>query len=89
MPHPDLNAAMEFASHCHERLAAANRRLHFRLDPAGGRVIVEVHDLQGNVLFTVSPREALAIAEGTELEETGWNRLADASAGTSTTIDGS
>ncbi len=46
-------------------LAADDRELHFRKDEATGRVIVEVRDLDGNVLRTIPPSEALDVMSRT------------------------
>jgi len=48
-------------------LRAANRELHFRKDEASGRVIVEVRDLDGNVIRTIPPSEALDVMSGARL----------------------
>jgi hypothetical protein len=45
-------------------LRAANRELHFHKDEASGRVIVEVRDLDGNVIRTIPPSEALDVMSG-------------------------
>ncbi len=51
------------ANRAHE-LASLNRELHFRKDEKSGRVIVEVRDLDGNVLRTIPPSEALNVLGG-------------------------
>jgi FlaG protein len=45
-------------------LRAANRELHFHKDETSGRVIVEVRDLEGNVIRTIPPSEALEVMSG-------------------------
>ena len=40
-------------------MAADDRELHFRPDPASSRVIVEVRDRRGNVIRTIPPSTAL------------------------------
>jgi hypothetical protein len=45
-------------------LHADGRELHFELDEESGRLAIEMRDLAGNVLSSVSPSEALAIASG-------------------------
>jgi flagellar protein FlaG len=47
-----------------EELRAQNRELHFAKDPASGRVRVEVRDLEGNVIRTIPPSQALDIMGG-------------------------
>jgi uncharacterized FlaG/YvyC family protein len=45
-------------------LARGNRELHFSKDEESGRVIVQVRDLDGNVIRTIPPSEALAVMSG-------------------------
>ena len=47
-----------------QELAAANRELHFVKDKTSGRIIVQVRDLDGNVLRTIPPSEALDVMSG-------------------------
>ena len=47
--------------------ALRGRELHFEPNPATGRVVIQVRDLDGRVLRTVTPSEALSIASGTAL----------------------
>ena len=42
--------------------------MHFHIDDRTGQLSVEVHDLQGNVLFTVPATKALDVAAGGSLE---------------------
>jgi FlaG protein len=50
-----------------QELAGLNRELHFRKDEDTGRVIVEVRDLEGNVIRTIPPSEALDVLGGGSL----------------------
>ena len=45
-------------------LAADNRELHFSTDEESGRVIVQVRDLEGNVIRTIPPSDALMVMSG-------------------------
>ena len=45
-------------------LAANNRELHFSTDEESGRVIVQVRDLEGNVIRTIPPSDALMVLSG-------------------------
>ena len=45
-------------------LAANNRELHFSTDEKSGRVIVQVRDLEGNVIRTIPPSDALMVMSG-------------------------
>ncbi|MEA2410132.1 MAG: hypothetical protein QOC77_693 [Thermoleophilaceae bacterium] len=59
----DMHAAAQVAA----ELRAQQRELHF--ETAGnGRVIVQVRDLDGNVIRTIPPAQALEIASGAPLE---------------------
>jgi flagellar protein FlaG len=48
-------------------LAADNRELHFSTDEESGRVIVQVRDLEGNVIRTIPPSDALLVMSGAPL----------------------
>jgi FlaG protein len=62
-PAEALDAVAEARARAAE-LAAANRELHFSKDEETGRVIVQVRDLEGNVIRTIPPSEALAVMAG-------------------------
>jgi len=64
----ELRDALVAAGEAAERLAARGRHLHFATDPKSSDVIVEVHDLDGNVLGTIPPSKVLDIAAGGDLE---------------------
>lgn len=63
-PPPELMDEVAAARDRAAELAASNRELHFSTDEASGRVIVQVRDLEGNVIRTIPPSEALAIMSG-------------------------
>jgi hypothetical protein len=48
-------------------LRAANRELHFHKDKASGRVIVQVRDLEGHLIRTIPPSQALDVMAGAAL----------------------
>jgi uncharacterized FlaG/YvyC family protein len=48
-------------------LRANNRELHFHKDEESGRVIVEVRDLDGNVIRTIPPSQALEVMSGARI----------------------
>ena len=55
----EMSAAAEAA----EKLRQQGRELHF--EPTGtGRVVIQVRDLEGNVIRTIPPHEAIAVAYG-------------------------
>jgi hypothetical protein len=66
-PPAEVDQAMAVADQSYGELVAAGRALSFELDQTTSRVRVEVHDLEGNVLFTIPPSRALAIAAGESL----------------------
>jgi uncharacterized FlaG/YvyC family protein len=67
-PPESLKAEMDRASQRVDELKADGRQLHFSRDKDSGRVVVEVQDLSGNVLRTIPPSKALAIASGEKLD---------------------
>jgi len=67
-PPPEVLAAIGTASQAYDRLAASGRQLHFGIDQSSGKVVVELQDLSGNVLSTLSPSQALDIAGGEPLD---------------------
>ena len=70
-PPPEVLDAIANASESFDRLAAVDRRLHFHVEQPTGRVSVQVHDTQGNVLGTLSPSQALEVADGGTLRDPG------------------
>jgi hypothetical protein len=66
-PPPEVLEQMSVAAQVAQELHDSGRRLRFTPDPAGARVVVAVEDLDGNVLRTIPPSDALGIASG-ELE---------------------
>lgn len=67
-PPAEVLDAIGVASQAYDRLAANEQALHFRIDDATGKVVVEVHDPHGDVLFTVPPSKALEVASGASLD---------------------
>lgn len=68
-PPEEVLDAMTTASAAWEKLAETNRGLSFKIDEATGKVVVGVHDADGNLLFTVPASKALDIAGGGSLDE--------------------
>jgi flagellar protein FlaG len=50
-----------------DELAADNRELHFEVDHESKRVIIQVRDLDGNVIRTIPPKDALDVLSGEPL----------------------
>jgi hypothetical protein len=63
-PPPEVLDEVAIARDRAAELAASNRELHFSVDDATNRVIVQVRDLEGNIIRTIPPSEALAILSG-------------------------
>jgi len=66
-PPPDALREVDRAAARAEELWRDDRELHFEMDQDSGRVIVEVRDLDGNVIRTIPPSEALDIMSGKPL----------------------
>jgi len=66
-PPPEVLDEVGAAAERAEALAAANRELHFRVDDETGRVVVEVRDLDGKVIRTIPPSEALDVMAGASI----------------------
>jgi len=66
-PPPEVLDAVGAAADRAEELARDNRELHFRTDEETGRVVIEVRDLEGTVIRTMPPSEALDVMAGASL----------------------
>jgi uncharacterized FlaG/YvyC family protein len=62
-PPDDVRAAMATASASYDKLQSADRHISFRIDDRSGRLQIQVHDLNGNVLFDLPPDKALKAAD--------------------------
>ena len=56
------------AADAYDKLQAGGRALSFQVDSGTGKLHIEVHDLRGQVLFTVPASKALDIAAGGSLD---------------------
>lgn len=65
-PPPEVQRAIEAASEAYEVLSGAGQQVHFGFDQGSQAVAVELRDLAGNPLTTLSPSEALQLAAGGE-----------------------
>jgi hypothetical protein len=65
-PPPEVRRAIEAASEAYDVLSATGQQVHFGFDPGAQAVEVELRDLDGNPLTTLSPGDALALAAGGE-----------------------
>ncbi len=66
-PPPEALAEVDAAWHRASQLATQGRELHFSTDEATGRVIIEVRTMDGEVLRTIPPSQALDVISGGEL----------------------
>ena len=66
-PPPEVAKAMAVASDAYDQLSATGHQIHFDFDRTGGGFAVELQDLNGNPLSTLSGSEALQIAGGESL----------------------
>lgn len=63
-PPPEVADEVGAAALRVEQLHDADRELHFEKDPHSGRIVVQVRDLDGTVVRTIPPSEALDIMSG-------------------------
>ncbi|MEA2466819.1 MAG: hypothetical protein QOJ57_945 [Thermoleophilaceae bacterium] len=66
-PPPAVLEDVHVAARVAEELRAQKRELHFEVTD-GGRVAVQVRDLDGNVIRTIPAAKALAVASGEPLD---------------------
>ena len=66
-PPPEAVAMIERAAQRADELWRDQRELHFEMDKDSGRVIVQVRDLEGRVIRTIPPSEALDVLSGKAL----------------------
>jgi flagellar protein FlaG len=66
-PPPEVQDAVGVAADRAEALARDNRELHFRVDEETNRVVIEVRDLDGTVIRTIPPSQALEVMGGASL----------------------
>jgi flagellar protein FlaG len=66
-PPPAVLEDMHAAARVYQELRSLKRELHFEVTE-GGNVAVQVRDLDGNVIRTISPSRALEVAAGAPLD---------------------
>ena len=66
-PPPEVRREVQAAAGRAEQLRREQRELHFELDEDTGRVVVQVRDLDGRVIRTIAPSEALDVMSGKPL----------------------
>jgi FlaG protein len=67
VPPEDALREVDRAAARADELRRDKRELHFDIDEDSGRVIVQVRDLEGRVIRTIPPSEALDILSGRPL----------------------
>jgi hypothetical protein len=67
-PPPEVHDAMAVAASAYEKLQSQDRELSFQIDDRTGKLQIAVHNLRGEVLFTVPPSKALDVAAGGSLD---------------------
>lgn len=68
-PPAEVGDAIGRASARYDELRKQHRELHFASDPQSGRLVIEVRDLDGNVIRTIPPSQALDVIDGAPLED--------------------
>ncbi len=66
-PPPEVQDAMGVANQAYHSLKDSGAELRFKINEATGKLSVEVHDVHGNLLFTVPASTALDVASGQPL----------------------
>ncbi len=66
-PPGEVHDAIGVANQAYHDLQASARELRFRVGEATGALSVEVHDVDGNLLFTVPASTVLDVASGGSL----------------------
>ncbi|HYZ81660.1 MAG TPA: hypothetical protein VE571_10345 [Solirubrobacteraceae bacterium] len=67
-PPPEVHEAMGVAAEAYDRLQDEGRQMRFKINEGTGKLVVEVHDLHGNLLFSVPSSKALEVASGGSLD---------------------
>jgi hypothetical protein len=65
-PPPDVLAAVQTASQSYDQLAATGHQVHFASDPQNGRLSIQVLDMAGAHVSTITPTKTLEIASGSQ-----------------------
>ena len=67
-PPPEVHEAMGVAAQAYDKLQAQGQEMRFKVNPGTGKLVVEVHDLHGTLLFQVPASKALDVASGGSLD---------------------
>lgn len=67
-PPPEVHEAMGVAAQAYQNLKDDGSELRFKVDEPSGKLVIEVHDTHGNLLFTLPPHKVLDVAAGGSLQ---------------------
>jgi hypothetical protein len=70
-PPPEVQDAIGVANQAYHSLKADGSELRFKINESTGKLTVEVHDVQGNLMFTVPASTVLDVASGQPLSSPG------------------
>lgn len=70
-PPPEVQDAIGVANHAYHNLKADGSELRFKINESTGKLSVEVHDVHGNLMFTVPSSTVLDVASGQPLSSPG------------------
>jgi FlaG protein len=67
-PPPEVQDAMGVAAKAYQDLKDQGSELRFKVDEPSGKLVIEVHDTHGKLLFTLPPHKVLDVAAGGSLQ---------------------
>ena len=70
-PPQEVQDAMGVANQAYHNLKAEGSELRFKINESTGKLSVEVHDVHGNLMFTVPASTVLDVASGQPLSRPG------------------
>jgi len=70
-PPPEVHDAISVANQAYHNLKADGSEMRFKINESTGKLTVEVHDVHGNLLFTVPASTVLDVASGQPLSSPG------------------
>ena len=70
-PPPEVQDAIGVANQAYHNLKADGSELRFKINESTGKLSVEVHDVHGNLMFTVPASTVLDVASGQPLSRPG------------------
>lgn len=70
-PPPEIHDAIGVANQAYHNLKADGSEMRFKINESTGKLTVEVHDVHGNLLFTVPASTVLDVASGQPLSSPG------------------